>query len=274
MSAGGQYVPRMMIFPRARMSDVLMTGAPAGCIGAVSPSGWTGSNLFVTWLKHFVSATKATKENQQILMSDGHYSHKTIEAVTYARDHGVHITLPPHCTHKMQPLDRTFFKPFKASYNRAADSWMVSHPGKRISMYDIASIFSEAYVHTANLARAENGFRVCGLWPVNELIFTEDDFAAAELTDEPLPTAAISTCDDALQNAERITGNTAMPGSLELECVTDTTIASTASPTASSGISREAPADKTVSSVAYETASMDAMKSSVSAQVDRCHTLD
>ena len=266
MSAGGQYVPPMMIFPRARMSDVLMTGAPAGCIGAVSPTGWTDSNLFVTWLKHFVAATKATKENEQILILDGHHSHKTIEAVTYARDHGVHmITLPPHCTHKLQPLDRTFFKPFKANYNRAADSWMVSHPGKRISMYDIASIFSEAYMHTANLARAENGFRVCGLWPLNELIFTEDDFAAAELTDEPLPTAAISPCDDALQNAECTMGNTAMQESLELECDTDTPIASTASPTASLAISNEVPADKTVSSIAYEAGSME---SSSSAQVE------
>ena len=46
---------------------------------------------------------------------------------------------------------------------------------------------------------------------MNELIFTEDDFATAELTDEPLRTAAVSMCDDALQNPECITGNTAMP---------------------------------------------------------------
>ena len=53
-----------------------------------------------------------------------------------------------------------------------------------------------------------------------------------------------------------------MPESLELEYDTDTYIASTASSTASLGISNEAPDDKTVSSVAKETGSMESLSSS------------
>jgi len=67
-SASGQYVAPMLIFPRARMSDALMKGAPVGSIGVASSNGWTDSELFVKWLQHFVKCTNASQSNQQILM--------------------------------------------------------------------------------------------------------------------------------------------------------------------------------------------------------------
>ncbi|KAJ4425741.1 hypothetical protein ANN_27937 [Periplaneta americana] len=40
MSAGGNFVPPMMIFPRTNWIDRLMKGAPPGAIGRCHPSGW------------------------------------------------------------------------------------------------------------------------------------------------------------------------------------------------------------------------------------------
>ena len=125
MSAAGQFVPPMFIFPRKRMAPGLMNGAPPGSVAAVSDSGWTDQNRFVDWLGHFIDFTKASKDNPQLIILDGHNSHKTLAAVDKARDCGITIiTLPPHTTHKLQPLDRTYFKPFKSYYNRAADNWI------------------------------------------------------------------------------------------------------------------------------------------------------
>ena len=128
MSASGQFLPPMMIFPRKCMLDQLMRGAPAQSVGVCSTNGWTDCDLFVKWLKHFVKMTNASRATPQLIIIDGHNSHKSLEAITFAVEHGIHlITLPPHCTHKMQPLDRTYFKSLKA------DSWMVSNPGNRIT---------------------------------------------------------------------------------------------------------------------------------------------
>ncbi|KAK2146025.1 hypothetical protein LSH36_639g02033, partial [Paralvinella palmiformis] len=78
------------------------------------------------WLEHFVAFTNATKEVSQIIVLDGHHNHKTLAVVMYAKEHGIHmITLTPHCTHRMQPLDRAFFKSLKSNYNTASDNWMV-----------------------------------------------------------------------------------------------------------------------------------------------------
>lgn len=45
MSASGTFLPPMMIFPRKRMVDTLMTGAPPQSLGCCSPNGWTDSGL-------------------------------------------------------------------------------------------------------------------------------------------------------------------------------------------------------------------------------------
>ncbi|XP_064596786.1 uncharacterized protein LOC135463456 [Liolophura sinensis] len=189
MNAIGVYVPPMFIFPRKRMNDTLMTGAPPQSVGYANPSGWTDSELFIKLLEHFASFTNATQgSHEQIVILDGHHSHKTLAAVTFARAHGIHLlTLPPHSTHKMQPLDRTYFKSLKSAYNVAADSWMVSHPGRRISFFDMAGIFGQAFHRSATQEKCINGFRMRGIWPFDENVFSDEDFAAATVTDQPEP---------------------------------------------------------------------------------------
>ena len=60
----------------------------------------------------------------------------------------------------------------------------VSHPGRRISTYDQAELFCEAYLQAATMRNAISGFASCGLWPFNPDIFQDKDFA---LTNEPEP---------------------------------------------------------------------------------------
>ena len=193
MNAAGSFIPPMIIFPRMRMAPGLMKCAPVGAIGAVSKSGWTDSDLFLKWLQHFADVTKSSKQNQQLIVLDGHHSHKTLAAVEYARDNGISmLTLPPHCTHKMQPLDRSFFKTLKCNYNRAADNWMTSNAAKRITIYEVAELFCKAYDKSAGIETARKGFKTSGIWPYDDQKFTDKDFVAAEVTDEPITTVPVS----------------------------------------------------------------------------------
>ena len=97
VSAAGAYLPPFMIFPRKRMVDQLMKGAPPQSVGYASASGWTDAGLFLKWMEHFVLYTNASTQNRHLIVSDGHHSHKTLDAVNYARTHGIGlITLPPH----------------------------------------------------------------------------------------------------------------------------------------------------------------------------------
>ena len=115
VSADRAYFLPFMIFPRKRMVDQLMQGAtPQSVVGRASANGWTDAGLFLKWMEHFVLYINTSTQNRHLIVLDGHHSHKTMDAVNYARAHGIElITLPPHCTHKMQPLDRCFFKSLK-----------------------------------------------------------------------------------------------------------------------------------------------------------------
>ena len=178
---GGTYIPPMFIFPRKRMVESLMHNAPTGALGHCTESGWTDKQSFLKWLKHFTTIAKPSKEEKHIIILDGHHSHNTLEAVEYARLNGIELlTLPLHCTHRMRPLDRAFFKPLKSAYNAAADTWLIANYGKRIRFYDVAEIFATAYNKTATVEKSVNGFRACGLWPYNDAVFSDKDFAAAD----------------------------------------------------------------------------------------------
>ena len=96
------FVPPMLIYPRKNWKKELTDGAPLGTIGVAQETGWMAGEIFVQWLK-------PTSQNKAILLSDGHASHKNVEAVSYAKENGIIlICFPAHCTHRLQPLDVSF----------------------------------------------------------------------------------------------------------------------------------------------------------------------
>ena len=129
----GNYVPPMIIFPRKMMTESLMHNAPAGAVGLCTPKGWIDEECFMKWLKHFATIVRPSTEKKHMIILDGYHSHKTLQAIGFSRANGIELlTLPPKCTHKMQPLEVSFFKSFKAAYNSACDTWMVAHRGKKL----------------------------------------------------------------------------------------------------------------------------------------------
>lgn len=181
-SAAGQYVAPMIIFKRKRMMVELGTGAPPGCLVEISDSGYINSDLFVVWLQQFISVVKPTKENKVLLVLDGHTTHsKNLAAVHMARDNGVILLqLPGHTTHRLQPLDISVFKPLETYYNQAVEKWMREHPGLAVTQFQVAELLGQAYGKAATVENSVNGFRKCGIWPVNRHVFADVDFAASD----------------------------------------------------------------------------------------------
>jgi hypothetical protein len=63
----------------------------------------------------FIHFGKPSADDPVLLIVDVYYSHtKNIDVVEKTREHSVSIvSLPPHSTHKLQPLDVGFLKPQK-----------------------------------------------------------------------------------------------------------------------------------------------------------------
>lgn len=100
------------------------------------------------------------------------------------------MEFPPHCTHRMQPLDVGVFGPFKAYLKTAFKDFTTANP---ITIYDVGKLSCNAFYKAFTPTNITLAFAKTGFFPLNRLIFDEDDFAAAYATDRPLSDGEQST---------------------------------------------------------------------------------
>lgn len=190
ISAGGNTVPPLFVFPRVNYKDYMLKGAPVDSIGAANPSGWSNEVIFLQYMKHFIAHVKPSKNDKVILLLDNHQSHISIPTIDLAKESGVIlVTFHPHTSHKMQPLDLTVYGPFKTFYATALSDWMKSphNAGKPVTIYDLPEIAGKAYLKAFNPANITKGFATAGIYPLDTNIFCEEDFLPSFVTDRPNP---------------------------------------------------------------------------------------
>ncbi|XP_039278688.1 uncharacterized protein LOC120350209 [Nilaparvata lugens] len=186
-SASGTYVPPMIIYPRKRMSPLLERGGPVGALYRCSHNGWSNEDLFHEWLEHFKKFCKPTAEDPVLLLLDNHGSHISLNTYNYCRLNHIHIvSIPPHTSHKIQPLDVSFYGPLKKSFNNECDKFMRANSYQKITPYDIAYIFNKAYMSVATLEKGVSGFKTTGIYPLNPKKFDDNEFTAVQHRDTQL----------------------------------------------------------------------------------------
>lgn len=146
-NAEGYLIPPFFIFKKGPKQTNFMNGAPSGSETYLGGSGWMTTEGFLQWLCFFIGKVRPTAEEPVLLLVDGHASHKNIEVVELAKNNHIQmLSFPPHCTHKMQPLDRTLMKPFKTAFNKAAEEFIRQNGGSKILLQDISSLVAKSLV--------------------------------------------------------------------------------------------------------------------------------
>lgn len=166
INAVGNTVPPVFLFPRAKFHDSMIFGAPPGSLGLVNrpKTRWMTGPL------------------------DNHESLCMLDAVMYAKDNGmVIVTFPPHCSHRLQPLDVGVLGPFKSKLRVAQNDWMVSNPGKTINNHNLARLANTTYAASFTIKNITAAFRKSGVWPFDRQVFTDEDFAASSIHYVPVP---------------------------------------------------------------------------------------
>lgn len=177
INAIGAALPPVFVYPRLRNVETFLTGAPTGSRAFGNRSGWMTSEIFPELLKHLVQYTNASINNKILLMLDNHESHSSVASVKYCRDNGiVLLTFPPHCSHRLQPLDVGVYSPFKGKLSIRFNDWMISNPGRIITIHHIASLVQPAFLDSFTPKNIIKAFKKPGLWPLNTLAFNDEDF--------------------------------------------------------------------------------------------------
>lgn len=185
VSASGQFIPPFYIFPRKNMRSNFLDNASAGSVGYANESGWMTASEFVKYMQHFIKYSNASKDAPSLLLLDNHTSHLSIEALDLAVEHGITVlSFPPHCSHRMQPLDVTVFGPIKRLYTSQCDAWCKNNAGKVLEIQHVAGIVDKCLNLGLTPKNIKSGFEVTGIYPFNPDVFAELDFIEYEINGE------------------------------------------------------------------------------------------
>ncbi|CAG7693750.1 unnamed protein product [Allacma fusca] len=167
VSANGRYIPPLFTFPQS-CGNVDMAKAPKDSTFRRTSRGWSTTANFLSWLKFFRRHACASEQTPVLLVLDNHSSHISYDVVQYCHSHFIELlSLPPHSTHKMQPLDIGFFSPLKENYKQELTRWYFNHMGQKPVITDIPEILCPGFNAAAKRSSAINSFRKTGIWVID-----------------------------------------------------------------------------------------------------------
>ena len=85
----------------------------------------------------FIQFSRPNTEKPVLLILDGNATHtKNLELIDMARANQVSMLCsPPHCLHRLQPLDVTFVAPLSTYYQQEVLQWLVMDPGRPVTIH-------------------------------------------------------------------------------------------------------------------------------------------
>ena len=134
--ADGFYVRPALLWPSALTGEDLIQHEARPISVKATKTGWSSENIFMEWLREFVSLTSQTSNPRKavVLIVDGSKAHLSTAIIEEAVRLGVHlVVLPSHLTDVVQPLDLSVFKPFKAALKKRQRDWRAKNKGKSIT---------------------------------------------------------------------------------------------------------------------------------------------
>lgn len=129
-SASGALMPPYTVYKGKHLYSQWTQGGPKGAGYGCSQSGWMHDFNFISWFKTMFVKAVAKEEKPLLLLFDGHNSHISYDLIEMAKSHGIILfCLPPHTSHRLQPLDVGFFAPFKTVWRSQLKDWarMTNH---------------------------------------------------------------------------------------------------------------------------------------------------
>ena len=158
-----------------------------------SEKGWTTHVLTLEWLQRFHEATFGISGySKRVLILDGHSSHVNLDFLQLAIDYNILIVvLPPHSTHRLQPLDVSVFNPLANYYSQNIDNYLVESRGySRMTKRLFWSLFWPAWQKAVRYETISSGFRKSGIYPFNPNIVID------QLVPEPIDSSTSESSDE------------------------------------------------------------------------------
>ena len=195
INAVGNHMPPFLVFPRVNKQDHWVEALPPGSKAEGHPkaSGWMTQENFLSFLEHFKHHSNPTADAPVLLILDNHSSHVSLDAINFCRENNISLlSFPPHCSHELQPLDKTVYGPFKRYCNQYMDNWFrrPENAGRPMSIHIIPSVVNYGFINAFNQKNILSGFRSTGIYPFDRNAIPDDRYAPSFTTDRPDPSTS------------------------------------------------------------------------------------
>lgn len=112
---------------------------------------------------------KAGMRGYRLLLVDGHSSHVNLDFLDYAdRNRIIVLVLPPHATHRLQPLGVGLFSPLRKAYSLEVSNYFASRQGfVTLSKRLFYRVFKNAWEASFTKSNIEAAWQATGIWPYN-----------------------------------------------------------------------------------------------------------
>lgn len=161
--------------------------APQGTRWHYQANGWMNDEIGERWFED-VFLMECGKERPQLLILDGHSSHESLSIIELAIQNNIHIlSLPPHTTHALQPLDRCVFGPLNNAYNTACSDFLNQNPLNAINKWSFPGVLAAAWKTALTKVNIQAGFKSCGIYPFNPSAVAPELLKPSIPSNTPLP---------------------------------------------------------------------------------------
>nr|XP_047135287.1 MFS-type transporter clz9-like [Hydra vulgaris] len=166
VNAAGNSLPSFFIFKGTKIPDA--SKFPLGTKVHCSQSGYIDQEIFIAYLHHFNEFCTKVNGKKVLLFLDGHKSHVTIEAIELAIKMDIEIIcIPPHSTHRLQPLDTHVNKVVKHMWSEALSNYLAENDDISLPRCNFHIIFNKIWPNIlTKRGLIVNAFYHCGLHPL------------------------------------------------------------------------------------------------------------
>lgn len=123
-TSDGKLLPPMIVYKALHLYEGWCRGGPSGTVYECTDSGWFDQRTFEIWFEKILLPYANALTGKVVIIGDNlscHYTYGVIDMCQ--KSNIVFVTLPPNCTHILQPLDVGFFAPAKKSWNIILEGW-------------------------------------------------------------------------------------------------------------------------------------------------------
>lgn len=169
-AADGTLLPPFIIYRSMHLWDTWTSGGPKGARYANTKSGWIDQKTFEEWFLTIALPYLKKNDPPRALIGDNLSSHISAQVISLCEENDVRfIFLPKNSTHLCQPLDVSFFRPFKRHWRDILMNWkMKGHRGV-VPKDQFPALLNKLLKQIEPTAKdiIKSGFKKCGIIPTD-----------------------------------------------------------------------------------------------------------